>query len=168
MIDYRDAVPADGAALSSMAKRAFTDTFGSLYRASDLAAFFEQAFGAGGLPSQLDDPAYSVRLALDAGAIVGFAKLGPVEFPGDWSAATELHQIYVLGAWHGSDVARALMDWVLATARARGYARIVLSVFVDNLRAQRFYARYGFVEVGRFQFPVGEQLDDDRIWALDL
>ncbi|MEI9927299.1 MAG: GNAT family N-acetyltransferase [Sphingomonas sp.] len=65
-------------------------------------------------------------------------------------------------------VAAPLMDWVLATARARGYARIVLSVFVDNLRAQRFYARYGFAEVGRYRFAVGEHLDDDRIWARDL
>lgn len=169
MIHYRDAVPADGTDLASMAKRAFTDTFGSLYRASDLAAFLDRAFGADGLPSQLDDPAFAVRLALEDDAIAGFAKIGPVDFPGDWSPnAIELHQLYVLGAWQGGGVAAPLMDWVLATARARGYARIVLSVFVDNLRAQRFYARYGFAEVGRYRFAVGEHLDDDRIWARDL
>lgn len=169
MIEYRDALPADGRELASMAKRAFTDTFGSLYRASDLAAFLDRAFGADGLPSQLDDPAYAVRLALDGGVIAGFAKLGPVDFPGDWGARTiELHQLYLLGPWQGSGMAGALMDWTLATARARGYGRIVLSVFVDNIRAQRFYARHGFAEVGRYQFRVGDQVDDDRIWARDL
>lgn len=166
---YRDALPADGPALAAMAKRCFTDTFGSLYRASDLAAFLDRTFGADGLPSQLDDPAFTVRVALEGGEVAGFAKLGPVDFPGEWGADTiELHQLYVLGPWQGEGVAAALMDWVLAAARGRGFARIVLSVYVDNVRAQRFYARYGFGEIGKYEFRVGEHVDDDRIWSLDL
>ena len=169
IIVYRDATPADGPALSTMAQRAFTDTFGSLYRASDLAVFLDRTFGADGLPSQLDDPAFAVRLALDGAAIAGFAKIGPVDFPGTWSADTiELHQLYVLGAWQGEGVAQILMDWAIAAARARGARTMVLSVFVDNIRAQRFYARYGFAEIGKYEFRVGDQIDDDRIWSLDL
>ena len=168
MSDYRDARPPDGPALAGMARRAFIETFGTLYRSSDLAQFLDRSFGADGLPSQLDDPAYQVRLALDSGAIVGFAKLGPVAFPGDWPAAIELHQLYVLASHLGAGVGPELMRWALATARRQGYRRMVLSVFVDNHRAQRFYARHGFREVGRHAFRVGEQIDDDRIWSLDL
>ncbi|MEI9850419.1 MAG: GNAT family N-acetyltransferase [Sphingomonas sp.] len=169
MIAYADAVTADGRELAEVAKRAFTETFGTLYRAEDLSRFIDEAFGAGGLPSQIDDPAFAVRLARDDGRIVGFAKIGPVVFPGDWGPGDiELHQLYVLGGWHGEGVGPALMDWVIATARARGYDRMVLSVFVDNLRAQRFYARYGMREIGSYEFRVGEQIDDDRIWALAL
>ena len=54
------------------------------------------------------------------------------------------------------------------TARAEGATALYLTVYVDNLRAQRFYARYGFVEVGKYRFKVGEQYDDDRIWVLRL
>jgi ribosomal protein S18 acetylase RimI-like enzyme len=169
MITYRDAVPADGHELATMAKRCFTETFGTLYRASDLAAFLEATFGDEGLPSQLADPAYAVRHATDDGRIIGFAKLGPVAFPGDWPAdAIELHQLYVLGGWHGEGVGPALMDWAIARARADECSEIVLSVYVDNIRAQRFYARYGFQEIGRYQFHVGETIDDDRIWRLTL
>jgi ribosomal protein S18 acetylase RimI-like enzyme len=169
VIEYRDAAPADGQALSHMAKRAFTDTFGSLYRAEDLAAFLDSSFGADGLPSHLCDPAYSVRLALEGEAIAGFAKIGPVDFPGEWGADTiELHQLYILGQWQGEGVAPVLMDWALAAARARGSRRMVLSVFVANIRAQRFYRRYGFVEIGAYEFRVGDHIDDDRIWSLDL
>jgi len=169
MIAYRDAVPADGPELARMAKRCFTETFGTLYRASDLAAFLESTFGDEGLPSQLADPAYTVRLATDDGRIIGFVKLGPVAFPGDWPAdAIELHQLYVLGGWHGEGVGPALIDWAIARARADQRSEIVLSVYVDNRRAQRFYARYGFEEIGRYQFRVGETIDDDRIWRLTL
>ena len=108
----RDAVPADGAALSEMAKRCYCDTFGTLYRASDLAAFLDSTFGENGLPSHLSDPAYKVRLAeAEDGAIAGFAKLGPVVFPGDWGARTvELHQLYVLGSHLGTGIGQKIHE----------------------------------------------------------
>lgn len=165
----RNAIPADGPELAQMAARSFTETFGTLYRAEDLRAFLDTTFGATGLPSHLSDPAYRVRVASEDGAIIGFVKLGPVAFPGDWSDDTiELHQLYVLGGWHGSGVAQALMDWALETAREMSKRQVVLSVFVDNHRAQRFYTRYGFRETGRYEYRVGDQIDDDRIWTLDL
>lgn len=167
MIAYRRARPADGAELAQMAMRSFTETFGTLYRASDLAAFLEEAFGARGLPSQLDDPAFTVQLATDAGQIVGFAKLGPVAFPGDWPAdAVELYQLYVLASHHGDGVGPALMAWVIDHARATDRSQIILSVYVDNHRARRFYERHGFTEIGRYTFMVGDQPDDDRIMRL--
>ena len=44
----------------------------------------------------------------------------------------------------------------------------ILSVYVDNHRAHRFYQRYGFTEIGRYVFMVGEKADDDRILRLAL
>lgn len=170
MIAYRNAVPGDGAELGAMARRSFTDTFGTLYRPEDLAVFLDQTFGEKGLPAQLSDPAFTVRVAVDgAGEIVGFAKIGPVLFPGEWPAtAIELHQLYVRGDQHGAGVGPALMDWAIDTARAGGRTEVILSVYVDNARAIRFYQRYGFVEIGRYVFMVGEQPDDDRIMRLEL
>jgi GNAT superfamily N-acetyltransferase len=164
MIHYRPAEPADANALAAMAKRSFGETFGTLYRASDLSAFLDQAFGANGLPAQIGHGDYEIRLACDGAAIIGFAKIGPVAFPGDWPAdAIELHQLYVLGGWHGEGVGPALMDWTIARARALGRSEMILSVYIDNHRARRFYERYGFAEIGRYTFMVGEQPDDDRL-----
>ncbi|MEO5493980.1 MAG: GNAT family N-acetyltransferase [Sphingomonas sp.] len=169
MITYRDALPADGTELGQVARRCFTETFGNLYRQEDLAAFLDQAFGAAGLPSHLSDPAYAVRLAAHDGAIVGFCKIGPVAFPGYWPAtAIELHQLYILGPWQGEGVSPVLMDWALATARGRGASEVILSVYIDNHRARRFYERYGFVEIGQYTFMVGDQPDDDRLMRLAL
>lgn len=170
MIAYRNAVPGDGAELGAMARRSFTDTFGTLYRPEDLAVFLDQTFGEKGLPAQLSDPAFTGRVGVDeAGEIVGFAKIGPVLFPGEWPAtAIELHQLYVRGDQHGAGVGPALLDWAIATARADARTEMILSVYVDNARAIRFYQRYGFAEIGRYVFMVGEQPDDDRIMRLEL
>ena len=82
--------------------------------------------------------------------------------------AVELRQFYVLSDWHGSGAAGELMRWVLETARRRGGDDLYLSVFVDNARARAFYAKYGFVEEGRYAFMVGTHADEDIVMRLAL
>ena len=169
MIVYRDAAPGDGTALAMMARAAFTDTFGHLYPPADLNAFLDEAFGPEGLPTQIGHPDFTIRLATEWDAIVGFAKIGPVGFPGEWPRhAVELYQLYVASSHLGAGVGPALMDWTITTARARGASQLILSVYVDNHRAKAFYTRYGFVDIGRYDFPVGGTIDEDRIMRLSL
>lgn len=168
-IEYRDARPEDGDELATLARRIFTETFGTLYRQEDLKAYLESAYGEDGLVGVLRDPAYKVRLATSDGAIIGYCTMGPVGFPGEWPAgAVELHNLYVLGGWHGEGIAPVLMDWGLDWARARDASEVILSVYVDNHRAKRFYQRYGFVEFAKNAFMVGEHADDDRLMRLTL
>ena len=60
------------------------------------------------------------------------------------------------------------MAWVLAEAAGRGAEEIYLSVFIDNPRARRFYERYGFEAVGRYDFMVGSHADEDIVMRLGL
>ncbi len=169
MIAYRDATRDDAAEIGAMATQAYVETFEGLYRQGDLDAFLPAAFGPDGLQAHLSDPAYTVRIATQGGAIVGFAKLGPVAFPGDWPpGAIELHQLYVLKPHLGDGIGPALMAWAIDTARGAGATEMVLSVYVDNARAKRFYARHGFVDIGRYDFAVGSTIDEDRLMRLVL
>jgi len=68
--------------------------------------------------------------------------------------------VFVDAAVRGSGVASALLAAVLAWARARpGADVLVLHVHEDNLRAQAFYRRHGFVETG---VRVPHRLDPTR------
>jgi GNAT superfamily N-acetyltransferase len=168
MIEYRDAVTGDAAALSTLSRQSFTDTFGHLYRPEDLAAFLdtlsEQAWAA-----QLGDPGFRIRIAEDDGVAAGFAKLGPPALPVERRGpSAELRQLYVLGAWHGTGVAATLMDWAIETSRAEGARDLYLSVFIENHRARRFYEKRGFERVGTYTFMVGEQADEDDLMRLAL
>jgi ribosomal protein S18 acetylase RimI-like enzyme len=169
-IEYRDARPEDAPALAKMAADSFVETFGHLYRQEDLDSFLRDAFGPDGLPAQVGDPAYRIRVATEDGAIVGFCKVGACTLPSPPvpAGAAELKQLYLLKPWHGSGVAQALMEWAIAEARESGAAHMALSVYSDNHRARRFYARYGLVEIGANVFMVGEQADDDRIYSVAL
>jgi len=168
MTRFRDASPADTAALAALGRATFIETFGHLYDPEDLAAFLpthsEEAWR-----EQLESPDFAVRVAEDGGALVGYAKLGPKSLPYETAApALELRQIYVLKPWHGAGIAQALMEWVLAEARRRGAHELYLSVYVDNHRARRFYERYGFRFAAPYKFMVGKQADEDQIFRLVL
>lgn len=158
--------------LSAFAVDAFVATFGHIYAAEDLATFLAEWNRPDQLAVQLADPAFAIALVRDGADIAGFAKLGPVDFdlpeghPAD--DAIELHQLYLAESAKGSGVADALMRWAIGEARTRGHAILYLSVFTENPRAQAFYRRYGFVDIGRNPFRVGNHIDEDRIWRLDL
>ncbi len=165
---YRIAGPDDAALLADLFRRSFTETFGHLYRSDDLAAFLDR-HSQDEWRNQLGDPRFAVRLAEAGETPAGYAKLGPLSLPYEpRGEAIELKQLYVLRPWHGQGIAQALMQWVLAQARASGGDELILSVFVDNRRARRFYERYGFEHVGNYAFMVGNHEDEDLIMRLAL
>jgi GNAT superfamily N-acetyltransferase len=163
MTTYRDSTPADAAVLDAIFDTVFCDTFGHLYRPEDLDAFLS-SFGIADWERQLRDPAFAVRIAEADGVPAGYVKIGPMKLPVETSGQPMLvDQLYVLKPHHGTGIARELMDWAIDEARRRGAGALYLTVFIDNHRARRFYDRYGFEDVGRYDFMVGEQDDEDVI-----
>jgi GNAT superfamily N-acetyltransferase len=167
-VTYRNAAPADAERLAELGRATFVETFGHLYSPENLAAFL-QSHDPGRWRAELSDPAFAVRLAEEDGRAAAYAKLAPPSLPFETDRrAIELRQFYVLSPWHGRGLSTALMQWALAEARRRGAEELYLSVFVDNHRARRFYARYGFEQVGTYDFMVGTHADLDLVMRLDL
>lgn len=165
---WRDAGPEDAATMSRIGRQSFIETFGHLYSPENLAAFLEN-HSEENWRKELADPAFAVRLGEADGEAAAYAKIGPPGLPQAIEGPTiELRQFYVLKPWQGAGAAGEMMDWVIAEARRRGVRAIQLSVFIENVRAQRFYARYGFVEVGRYPFMVGTHADEDLIMRAEL
>ena len=167
-VSFRTAGPGDAPALSDLGARTFTETFGHLYSPDNLAIFLgthsEERW-----QRELSDSAFAVRLGEADGQAVAYAKLGPPTLPFEpRGQPIELRQFYILKPWHGKGIAEELMQWVLDQAGRRGADELYLSVFVDNHRARRFYERYGFEPVGRYDFMVGTHADEDIVMRLAL
>src|SRR5690606_8337660 len=77
----RRATPADAGLLSRLAARTFTETFGHLYPAEDLAAFIDEAYAEDRQRVILSHPDYAVWLLEDGGEAVGHAAVGPCGLP---------------------------------------------------------------------------------------
>lgn len=165
---WRDAAPADAAALAELGRATFVDTFGHLYAPDDLALFLAN-HDIANWSAELTDPDFAVRLGEAGGAPVAYAKLGPPKLPfATTDGAIELKQFYVSAAFQGLGTAVEMIDWVIAEARRRGGKDLYLSVFTNNPRARRFYAKHGFVEVGPYAFMVGNHADEDIVMRLAL
>jgi len=168
---HRPATPADAEALSAIGKASFVETFGHLYAPENLAIFLENHAPAK-WAAEIADPAYAIRVVdadTGAGGLAAYCKLGPHAMPFEPKGKPiELRQLYVLKPWQGAGLAPALMDWALTEARARGADELYLSVFTENHRARRFYARYGFEFVQNYAFMVGTHADEDHIMRLAL
>lgn len=90
------------------------------------------------------------------GAAVGVASTAPTSKDRPDLPALELASIYVDAAWHGRGVASSLLDHAIGASPAH------LGVFDANARAQRFYAKHGFVATGDVQVDADTGLGETR------
>lgn len=103
-----------------------------------------------------------------AGCPVGYALALPATLPGcDPAADYELKRLYMLSKWHGGGWGAKLYAAAEAEARAYAARRIVLSVYVTNFPARRFYEARGFQVIGRWLFK-GFEGSEDLILAKTL
>ena len=104
---------------------------------------------------------------LDDGRLVAYCKLGPpyLPAPDDGRSKCELRQLYILEGWKGRGIGVHMMDWAMDWAAASGCEDMYLSVFSENLRAQRLYERYGFESLGAFTIG-GNAPDAFQSWCM--
>ena len=168
MITYRAPRAEEAAALADLGRNSFVETFGHLYRPEDLAMFLEDVYADEVVASQIASPRYLLRVAEDAGRFVGYCKLGldvSLDYDPGEKTVIELKQLYIMATHHGVGVAQALMDWTIAEAEERDADEIILSVWAENARAQRFYHKYGFEWIADTHFMVGNHRDDEFLYA---
>ena len=173
MTALRPAVPADVPALSELGRTSFTAAFGDLYKPEDLAAFLADYRTPAKFREHLDDPATLVQVAEERGRLAAYCLIVRGEtFEERPEPRPErpvfLSQLYCDPARTGRGYGAALIEWVLAEARAWGADAVQLSVFSENYGAQRFYQRYGFAHVADIDFWVGNHRDHEFLYELAL
>lgn len=162
----RRATPQDAATLAALGARTFVDTFGHLYKAEDLQAFLRDSHSQAAYAETLADPAYALWIAEADGAAIGYAQAGPCGLPhadvapGDG----ELKRLYLLPSAQGGGIGARLFEQALAWLERDGPRTLWISVWSENLGAQRFYGRYGFDFVAEYEFPVGAQRDREFMY----
>lgn len=167
-VTLRAANEADIPALSRLSTDSFVDKFGNMYGAKDLADFLEEVMSERAIAAELADPARLYRLAARGDDLVAYCKLGlSCGFPEHARGNTvlELKQLYTAPGMMGSGIGARLMDWAMAAFAARGADEVQMSVWSGNIGAQKFYTRYGFEKVADITFRVGEQLDEEFLFA---
>ncbi len=153
----------DAVLLAELGARTFSETFAADNTPEDLAAYLASSFSPAQQAAELADPLCLFEIAETNGAAVGYAMLrsGNVPLGVSGEKPIELVRLYVSRESLGSGVGAALMQACIGEAKQRGYKTLWLGVWEHNHRAQAFYRKWNFVEVGQHAFQLGGDAQTD-------
>jgi ribosomal protein S18 acetylase RimI-like enzyme len=171
-IIIRQAVVEDATILTDLAYQTFWDAFAHHPKNApdDLNHYMRQAFSIEQVTAELADPKNSFLIAEIEGELAGYSKLvfDNIEPGITAEKPVELARLYSHQKFLGQGVGQTLMDACIERARDAGCDVMWLGVWEYNPRAQAFYEKYGFREVGKHVFQLGSDPQTDLLMQREL
>ncbi|MEP6920356.1 MAG: GNAT family N-acetyltransferase [bacterium] len=157
--------PDDADLLAQLGSLTFSETFAIDNTAQNMSDYLASAFNPDQQAAELSDPECLFQIAEIDGVALGYAMLrsGNVLHEVTGSKAIELVRLYVSRDAIGSGVGAALMRACIDDAQSRGYETLWLGVWEHNTRAQAFYRRWNFHEIGTHVFHLGDDAQTDLL-----
>jgi GNAT superfamily N-acetyltransferase len=153
--------------LAEIGAETFYDTFVEQNTPENMAVYLAESFSPEKQVLELKDPASKFLILEMEGQTAGYARLYFGHAPEDVTSQRpmELVRIYARKAWIGKGVGAQLMQACLSEAKQAGCDVVWLGVWEMNPRAIAFYQKWGFEIVGRHEFHLGDDPQNDFIMA---
>ena len=153
----------DAGLLAELGARTFSETFAEDNTPENMAAYLALAFSPEQQAAELADPHAVFQIAENNGVAIGYAMIRSGDVPPEVTGEKpiELVRLYVARESLGGGVGAALMQACIAEAKQRGYKTLWLGVWEHNDRAQAFYRKWNFHEVGTHVFQLGDDPQTD-------
>lgn len=165
----RRGVSADAVVLAPLAVQIFNDTFAGnpLNAPEDMHSYIAEFMSVEAFGRELTDENSMFFIAESDGEMIGYAKLQEHSTEECVSDANpiELQRLYVATDFHGTGIAGALMAECFVVAAQKNYQTMWLGVWEFNFRAQKFYEKIGFRQVGTHVFQLGADPQTD--WVME-
>lgn len=161
----RAVTEADLPALQQLSRTTFSDTFGAVNTAANLAVYLERAYSLPQLARELAEPTSMFTFIYQDEQLAGYLKLnwGATQSEAQGADSLEIQRIYVLPAFKRQGLGRQLFQLARQTAEQLGKTAIWLGVWEHNDSARAFYQQMGFVVVGEHVFQLGHSTQRDLI-----
>lgn len=112
------------------------------------------------LPGPYVAPLGAIWLARSNDEAVGCVALRPLS-----DGTGEVKRMYVDSAWRGKGVGRALLETLIAHARALGYHHLRLGTLGDMSAARSLYRSLGFTPIERYR---ADEMVDTEFYELEI
>nr|WP_315481973.1 GNAT family N-acetyltransferase [uncultured Undibacterium sp.] len=164
-LQFRRANNDDAAALATLARQTFVDTYAEQNDAEQIRAHCEKNFGIAQQSKEIADPNYVVILAFNDQQLVGFAQVVNNPAPASIEAdnAVALYRYYVKKEWHGKGIAQPLLAEAEKAAKTFGANQLWLGMWEHNARALAYYQKVGFQHVGWMDYEFGGVIERDYV-----
>jgi ribosomal protein S18 acetylase RimI-like enzyme len=155
--------------LQRIAQETFYRTFIHETTEQNMQAYLAEVFSIEQLQQQLLNTDIQLFLAV-ADEDVGYLKLntGTSQTELREEEGIEIERLYVKQPFHGKGVADALMQQAIKTGVALKKSYIWLGVAETNVKAVKFYSKYGFEVFGQHAFLLGGEKQTDLMMKRDL
>jgi GNAT superfamily N-acetyltransferase len=164
-LSFREAVVSDASLIAHIGAETFKATFGPDNTPEDMEAYLVANFNLEVIKALLDETSSTFLLGYEYEKVIGYAMLMEGVPPDSIVSPNpiELVRFYILPELIGSGYGSELMSACLAKAYDLGHTTVWLGVWEKNLRAIRFYEKWGFRKVGIKQFILGQDVQSDFI-----
>lgn len=171
-IKIRTATIEDAEMLANLSFKTFWDAFHEHPKNApeDMADYMSKAFSLEQIKREIADTKNIFLIAEIERQAVGYAKLilESAEEPIEAEKPIELSRLYSKQEFLGKGVGASLMEKCFNLARKIGCDVMWLGVWEFNPRAQRFYEKYGFYQIGKHVFLLGSDAQTDLLLQKDL
>lgn len=158
------------AKLQKIGRETFYETFSGDNSEENMKDYLDEKFAIGKLTTELSNPDSEFYFAHIDNQILGYLKVnfGEAQTELKDKEGLEIERIYVLQEFHGLKVGQLLYNKALQIAKDADLKYIWLGVWEENLRAQNFYKKNGFVTFDKHIFVLGDQKQTDLLMKLTL
>jgi ribosomal protein S18 acetylase RimI-like enzyme len=157
----------DAALLVELGRSSFYEAFSEQTASQDMEEHLQKAFKIDEIRRQLDND-QTVFLIVEVDSLAaGYAYLQPEDPPDTVTTPhpIQLVRFYLRKDYYGRNVGNALMKACLEMALSKGFQSVWLSTWELNHRANAFYKKWEFEIVGQAKFKVGNDIQNDFIFA---
>ncbi|PTS89816.1 GNAT family N-acetyltransferase [Flavobacterium sp. HMWF030] len=156
--------------LQKIGRETFYETFAGDNSEENMKDYLDEKFAIGKLTTELSNPDSEFYFAHIDDQILGYLKVnfGEAQTELKDKEGLEIERIYVLQEFHGLKVGQLLYNKALQIAKDDDLKYIWLGVWEENLRAQNFYKKNGFIAFDKHIFVLGDQKQTDLLMKLTL
>ncbi len=168
----REASSGDAKLLTDLSYITFWDAFAHHPKNApdDLTHYMRQAFNVEQIAAELAEQTSVFLIAEIGDKPAGYAKLivGSIETGIAAESPIELSRLYSQQEYLGRGVGQNLMDACFEFAKKHDQDVMWLGVWEFNPRAQAFYRKNGFREVGKHTFQLGSDPQTDLLMQKEI
>lgn len=162
--------------LARVVKETFLEAFGANYSEKDINHYKETRLTMAAVQKELDDPDSYFVLVLFDDKPAGYVKwivpckryldTPDILIPKSKKPLFFLERFYFYATYFGTGVAQTTMQHVISEAKfTHGSDYLYLTVWEENIRAQRFYQQWGLRVFGVTEYPVGDKVDREYLYG---
>jgi ribosomal protein S18 acetylase RimI-like enzyme len=165
----KPAITADASAIAKIAKETFALACPPSADPNELEKYIDYNLNAERFGKLIASQSTYIACVFVKGEMAGFIVAvydSPCVDIADLTSTAEIQKLYIRPKFHGKEIAYKLMTSAIAEVTKPGIEKIWLGVYSGNIRAKKFYSKFGFHVVGETYFTMGSEKHLDNIMAV--